>query len=661
MGEDQGTMDELRAELEQLRRERDELARLVRQADERQRGLFDESVAAVYVFDNDKNFIDTNQSGVDLLGYPREELLTMSIPDVDVDTDAVRPAHQRVFGGGRLVMLEHDLRHKDGRVITVLNNSRALHDAEGNVVGVQSTLMDITERKESEDRFRLLVESAPEGIGIHCDDKIVFINPAGAALLGARDPHELLGKLATELVHPEDRQAMLDRARSALQDGRAAELTEERFLRLDGSVVVVEALGTPIRWKGRPAMQVLFRDITQRKALEARQEELTRQLHQTQRLETIGTLAAGIAHDFNNILTPIAGFAQLGLAQAGEDSQLRSDLEQIRSATQRARKLIERILLFGRQTRHELEVVDLRQVIAAALELLRPSLPTTIAIEQHVAPDCGAVLADESQLHQVLMNLCTNAFQAMEGEGGVLSLSVEGVSRGDDDHPGLTEGTYLELQVRDTGIGMDEGTRARAFEPFFTTKSVGEGSGMGLSVVHGIVAAHGGEVSIDSAPGRGTTVSVWLPVASQEVVPAVEHHQPTVETGESVLVVDDDPAVAEVVTRLLRDEGFRVTPFTSSAKALECLRRQADAFDVLLSDVTMPEMTGLQLCEHVRRLDAEIPVVLMSGHGDILDAARTKSLEVACVLAKPLDSPSLARALRQALDARRAAGGAGSS
>ena len=391
-------------------------------------------------------------------------------------------------------------------------------------------------------------------------------------------------------------------------------------------------------------------ETTDRKALEAENQELERRVRRSQKLDTIGTLAGGIAHDFNNILTPIMGYAEIAEDRTDASDPLHSDLGRILSAAQRAKELIDRILLFSRQTEKERKPVRIQSIAHEAIQLLRSSIPATIAIDEQIDSSCGWVFADEAQIHEVIVNICTNAYHAMEGGTGTLTIGVEPVELDADAarmHPNLEEAEYVRISIRDTGSGMDSETQERIFEPFFTTKTIGKGTGMGLSVVHGIVQSHHGEVVVHSTPGEGTVFEVYLPVTAEEARPLPEDSKEMKQGQGSILVVDDDPAIADVVTAMVEQLGYEVTTYTSSHTALEELTRYPERYDLVVSDLTMPNLTGKDLFGRLAQLDPPIPILIMTGYGDELEEDGGDAPKV---VAKPFALKELAGAIRELLD-----------
>jgi PAS domain S-box-containing protein len=495
---------------------------------------------------------------------------------------------------------------------------------------------------ESEARLRTILETAPEGVvTTDAAGTIESVNRAAERLFGRRR-EDLIGQPAAQL----------------LSDGADAdpfrEPGERELLarRTGGDTVSIQLSTGEARLGERSVFTSFVRDISDRKRAEAERADLEAQLRQAQKLETIGTLAGGIAHDFNNILAAVIGYLHLALAELPPETPAHEYLLEVQRAAQRATDLARQILLFSRRTEQRRQLVLLDEIVEEALQLLRASLPTTIEIRRHVDPEIPPIEADPTQIHQVLMNLCTNAAHAMHGSGVLeLGLTVTDLAPGQADAPAtLGAGRYVRLTVRDTGHGMDPGTMERIFEPFFTTKPPGEGTGLGLSVVHGIVAAHGGAIHVESAPGRGTTFTVYLPV-SVAAAPADAASAPADLTGqERVLVVDDDAPVAAVTQRVLERSGYRVTMRTSSAEALALVRADPAQFDLLLTDQTMPHLTGMELAEAVHALRPDLPIILTSGFAEVPGAPERRALGIRELLLKPANPRDLASAVRRVLD-----------
>jgi PAS domain S-box-containing protein len=390
-----------------------------------------------------------------------------------------------------------------------------------------------------------------------------------------------------------------------------------------------------------------FIDITDRKKLES-------QLIQSQKMEAIGTLSGGIAHDFNNILAAMMGYTELAMDDVPDGSPVSEDLKEVLKAGYRAKDLVRQILSFSRASKQEEVPLEVSLVLKEALKLLRPAIPTTIGIREELKDFEDKVLADPIQIHQVIMNLCTNAYQAMEEEGGVLEISLATIEIDDEEsnsYPDLESGKYQRLTVADTGVGMDRNTLDRVFEPFFTTKKVDQGTGMGLSVVHGIVKAHGGTVTAYSEPGKGSTFNVYLPVyQGKEIAGEGPEEAQPVGGDERILLVDDEEALAAAGKAKLQRLGYQVTATTSSVKALEYFKKHPNAFDLIITDYTMPEMIGTTLSQEILAIRPDMPIIIATGFSMQLTPEKANSLGIKRMVMKPLVGDRFARVVREVLD-----------
>ncbi len=405
-----------------------------------------------------------------------------------------------------------------------------------------------------------------------------------------------------------------------------------------------------IKWvDGRMARLQIASDVTPLKEMEFKQREYENQIRQAQKLEAIGALASGIAHDFNNILFPILGYAELLNEEFTEDDPHKKSLDEILTGAKRARELVDQILTFSRQTEHDVAPLKPDLVIKEVIKLMRSTLPSTIRIEKYVAPDCKMIMADPTQIHQVAMNLMTNAFHAMEQTGGKLVIRLENVPG--RDHELQRPGPHVRLRVEDTGIGMDKTVREKIFDPYFTTKPKGKGTGLGLSLVHGIVKKYKGEIKINSAPGQGTQIDVFIP-ARERVEQADIGDQGPEPTGgtERILLVDDQIQVLKLEREILERLGYRVESETSSKQALDLVTKTPDQFDLIITDMTMPEMTGDILTKKIREIAPDLPVIVCTGFSERINPDRAKELSVKAVLTKPVAKSVLTRTVRAVLD-----------
>jgi signal transduction histidine kinase/CheY-like chemotaxis protein len=383
----------------------------------------------------------------------------------------------------------------------------------------------------------------------------------------------------------------------------------------------------------------LKKEIEMRKHHEKEKTKLEDQLMQLQKMETIGTLAGGIAHDFNNILTPILGYTEMALEELSEESTLRYDIEQINSAATRGKDLVQQILTFSRQVDFDKKPIKLDEVVDEVLKLIRASFPSSIEIQQDLESDCGTVLADTTQMHQIIMNLCTNAYHAMLPTGGVLSIRLEKVEIGNKAsriNSKLNKGTYVTLSVSDTGHGMDKRTQERIFEPFFTKKEVGSGSGLGLSVVHGIVTNYQGIIEVNSSPGKGATFKIYLPQHSESYVPDEQIPEKTIKGAGCILFVDDEKEITFMGKRMLESLGYTVEIQTDSREALEEFRKNPRKYDLLVTDQAMPRMVGTELIKHVKQIRPDLKSIIITGYQDSIPENIMEQYEVFDVISKPL-------------------------
>ena len=399
------------------------------------------------------------------------------------------------------------------------------------------------------------------------------------------------------------------------------------------------------------------RDITPEKQAQEIKKDLEAQLRQTQKLEALGVLVGGVAHEFNNVLLAISMNTELARDYATSGSPLDLHLDDVRKAADRAKNTVEQILQFSRREKSQQSRVPAARLVEEALNLLRASMPATIELRRDLDPECGVILANPTELHQVVMNLCMNAFQAMKFNKGVLEVNLR---RQDVDsefaarHPELEAGPHVRLEVRDDGVGMAPEIQERIFDPFFTTKEVGQGTGLGLAVVHGIVRNHGGAITLRSQPGEGTTFVVYFPLLSGASIEeeAGERHLQKIpeDRSEHILVVDDEEIITRVFEKMLVRLGYKVTARTDSEEALDLFRAQPGRFDMVITDLTMPKLTGNELTREVQKLRPDLPIMLATGHGKIVSEETAHSLGVAALVSKPFLIEEIAKTIRQVLD-----------
>ncbi len=611
----------------------------------------------------DGRFIGVNARFLELSGYSREEVLGRNAQEINLWCDP--DLRLRLVTMAREQKVVRDfaarLRDKWGRESDLSIDAQVIELPEGPVLMVQA--IDVTARHRAQEALRTseahkgaILESALDCI-VTVDHKgrIVDFNAAAERTFGyARSA--VAGRSLAETIIPEALRAKHQAAFDRVAAGGESTMVGQRLyltaLRADGAEFPIEL--SIVRLPGQPPQFTGFlRDLTELKQAEARHAQLEAMLRQSQKLEAVGTLAGGIAHDFNNILSAILGRTELAQADLPPEHPVQDSLQAILKASQRARNLVRQILGFSSRQSQDRRPVDLRPVIQESLQLLRSSLPANFEIETDFAGESLPVAADETQIHQVILNLGTNASQAMGSRGGKLTVATRLLTLVSPQGPaeaGLRPGRYMHVSVRDTGHGMDAATRERIFEPFFTTKAPGQGTGLGLAVVHGIIRNHDGEIRVESEPGQGTTFHLYFPVIEAAAAP-LDLPEGDIPRGrhERILLVDDEPALIQVVERILQRLDYHVASYRSAETALAALRAEPDGFALTITDLTMPGLSGLELAREIRQIRPELPVILASGHGS---EAAARHAGVAAFLAKPFDQRALAELVRRVLDAR---------
>jgi signal transduction histidine kinase/ActR/RegA family two-component response regulator len=399
-----------------------------------------------------------------------------------------------------------------------------------------------------------------------------------------------------------------------------------------------------------PLLYTLLKRV-QRQSKE--QQKMEKQLQQAQKMEAIGTLAGGIAHDFNNILGAIIGYTEMARDDSPNGSSIAEDLDNVLEASDRAVGLVKQILSFSRQDETENVLLQPASIVNKAILMLRPSLPTTIEIIQDIDTKTGLIFADPTQIQQILMNLCTNAFHAMEKTGGRLDISLKEIDPRDGDlshEPDVVAGTFIQLSVGDSGAGMTQEVKDKIFDPYFTTKGVGKGTGMGLSIAHGIIKSYGGFITLSSEPGKGTVFHVFLPVVNKEELPAKEASEQIPVGIERVLFIDDEDVLADMGKNMLERLGYHVTVRKSSLEALETFQNQPDQFDVVITDQTMPGMTGIDLARRMLQIRSDIPIILCTGYSSTISQEKAKSMGIKEFALKPVGKKDIAMLIRKVLD-----------
>jgi PAS domain S-box-containing protein len=506
---------------------------------------------------------------------------------------------------------------------------------------------------ESKNRFRSLLDQAGDAFFLHdFDGRFVEVNEWACESLGY-SREELLQMTLFDVDVDARKGLHKEKSWETLVPGHP-ETLYGTHRRKDGTTFPVEVRIVLVEEGENSYLQGLARDISERKQAEVEKEKLETQLRQAQKMEAIGTLAGGIAHDFNNLLSPILGYSELILLDQSVDSKTKDKIQAILSASIRAKELVKQILTFSRRSEHQLAPLFLQPVVKEALKLLRSSIPTSIELKQQIDPNCGTVLADPGQIHQIVMNLCTNAYQAMKGASGIISVSLsqEELTTADlASKIGLSAGQYLKLVVEDSGEGMDHETLKRIFEPYYTTKTKEKGTGLGLAVVHGIIKKYGGEINVYSEPGKGSRFNIYLPVISEETLLKEDAHAKQLPTGTGrILFVDDEKQITELGQTFLEMLGYQVTSCNDPTEALSIFNNDPSQFDLVITDMTMPKMTGALLSQELLKVREDLPIIMCTGFSEAMDEEAAKQFGIRDFLMKPVSSLELAQAVRTVLD-----------
>jgi len=599
----------------------------------------------------DNRIFEWNGAAEQLYQTPREQALGM-----DYVSTFIAPEHQaavradiiEVLAGKLTLNFEDDSILPDGQRRTLIWNVSRVLDTHGTPVGVVATGQDITERKEAEERFRLVFEHAQDGLLISDDSGVVDCNPAALQMLGLTERHQLIGRRPAEFSPPfqPDGQASEEKSRAigAVTRRHGAHTFDWMHQRPDGTPVPVEISVQHTLLNGRRVSVVSWRDQTRRLELDRERALMQQRLDLAQKMEAVGQLAGGVAHDFNNLLAAIRNAVQLALYEIPEGTAARDDLRLAMDAAERAAGLTRQLLAFSRRQTRAAESVNIAAVVRDVLPLLRSSLPPSIVVQVDLSAPDACVLADRSQMEQVVLNLVLNARDAMP-DGGRLSVSVW------VDHAEK----HAMLAIADTGVGMTSDTKARIFEPFFTTKPLGRGTGLGLAVVYGVVTQAGGTVRAESALGQGTTMRILMPLHVDESSTPASTEEWAQSAPRTVLLVDDDDGVRSTTRRLLERHHWFVVEAKDGGEALDRFRADGALFAVVLTDIRMPHMDGLELARQIRALDPQCPMMFFSGY-DEMEKGDLSGIDDIPLLAKPYTVAELLAGLHTVIGIREARG-----
>ena len=619
--------------------------------------LYDFAPVGYFTFDQKGMIVEANLTGAQLLGMERSFLINKPFnffvePEFQ-DTFLLHRREARRKGIGETCELK--LKREKGFPFYALLKTLPVEDGEGDWTQYRTAITDITERKRAEEELLKsheeleiqaeLLDLAHDAIVVREMNGVITFWNEGATEMYGWGKEEALGKIARDLLENEFPMSRDEIMTKVVQEGRwEGELTHTRK---DGKKINVLS-----RWAlqkdedGRPTgIMLINHDITRRLKLEE-------QLRQAQKMEAIGTLTGGIAHDFNNILAAIVINSDLALFDLSGESGIRNNLEVISKSARRGVDLVRQMLLFSRKSEKKQEILTLTPLIKETFRLLRSSIPTTIQMKLHLETESDAVNADPSQIQQVIMNLCTNAAYAMRGTPGSIDISLQSITFGSTDLPeaDMHPGDYLVLSVKDTGSGMDEEVRKRIFEPFFTTKPVGEGTGLGLSAVYGIIKNHKGGITVYSEPGRGSIFRVYLPKVDTGVSVEAETPKPIPRGNERILLLDDEEIVVNSVQNMLQHLGYKVTALLDNREGLKLFSEKPSEFDLVITDQTMPFMTGEELGKLLMRIRPDIPVILCTGYSDLISSEKATAMGFRGFIMKPFTVREGAQLVRSVLD-----------
>jgi PAS domain S-box-containing protein len=634
---------------------------------EKYHSILDNIEDGYYEVDLKGNLTFFNNSMSRLLGYSPSALSGMNYREYmsSATAENVYETFNQVYRTGEPARaFDWEVFKVDGSKGHLDTSVSLMRDTKGNPIGFRGIIRDMTKRKrseialrESEAKYRQLLNHAPSGI-YEIDlasGKFISVNDVMSEYTGYTR-QELMSMNALDILSEDSRKKTMERFSRVLK-GQDVPASVEYKIRTKNGYEIWALLNTKIIHdsEGRSTgVLVVAHDISEQKKAEEEKKNLEYQLQQAQKMEAIGTLAGGIAHDFNNILSVIIGYTELILMNARVDSEVRQNLKEIFNASKHARDMVKQILAFSRQNKQERKPIQVAHIVKEALKMLKASLPATISIQQKIEKNTGIIEADPSQIHQVLMNLCTNAAHAIDEKDGVLEIGLANVEldqQGALKIQDLQPGSYLKLSVKDSGDGIAPEVLEQIFNPYFTTKEKGEGTGLGLAVVQGIVKSLNGSITVDSEVGKGSNFQVYLPTIKRELTREEEIPKPLPMGYERILLVDDEQPLVEIGKQMLERLGYKVDTRTSSIEALNLFTADPSRFDLVITDIVMPNMTGDKLADQIMGIRPDIPIVLCTGYSEKFTRSQAADMGIQSFLMKPLVMQDLASTVRQALTA----------
>nr|WP_321464944.1 Cache 3/Cache 2 fusion domain-containing protein [uncultured Desulfobulbus sp.] len=638
----------------------------LREQEEAFRGIFENALEGLYQSTLEGRFIKANPALADILGYESPQVLMEELTDIrhqfyvhpeDRDRLLACFARENKIAGFEVLCFRRDKTHV---WISISAGMRTIGSSGQRVI--EGFMTDITARKQAEEALAAskeylnqIINSVGDPIFVKDEQhRWVLMNDAMCMFMG-QSREALLGKSDYDFFPKEQADVFWTKDQLVLDSGQI-NINEELFTGAEGRLNTILTKKTLYTDKSGGRFIVgIIRDLTEQKRAEEEKKRLEMRLSQSQKMEAIGTLAGGIAHDFNNILQPMLSYSELLKKELVTDSRFQQYLDRIYTAGLRAKDLINQILAFSRQAEHTLQPLRLQSSLKEILKLCRATIPSSIPMQYEIQEDCAPVLLDPIQLHQVVMNLIINAYHAVDQCGGEISVNLREVRLSEEESAerSLQAGSYAMITVTDTGCGIDAKIREKIFEPYFTTKGAGKGTGLGLAVVYGIVKDHHGDIKVDSEVGSGTVVTVYLPITDKafEVVPT-EQDIGYPRGTERVLLIDDEELITEVGQLILEGLGYEVTCRQNSLEAIELFKADPDAFDVVITDMTMPNMTGAQLAQELLAIRPELPILICSGFSERVSREQAKGIGIRYFLRKPITLFEISHKVRAALDER---------